>query len=87
LLDDVRNLPGIEAAGAVSALPLSGSEGISLFLLENYANRQDQFVNSRQVTAEYFDAMGMKLVEEREAPISSTVCTSGWETTCEPSQP
>jgi predicted permease len=65
LLDDVRNLPGIEAAGAVSALPLSGSEGISLFLLENYANRQDQLVNSRQVTAEYFDAMGMKLVEGR----------------------
>ena len=65
LLSDVRALPNVDAAGGVNALPLSGSEAISFFTLDGFANKQDQMVNTRWVSAEYFDAMGTRIREGR----------------------
>jgi predicted permease len=65
LFDDVRALPGVEAAGGVNALPLSGSEAISFFTLDGFANRDDQMVNTRWVSAQYFEAMGTRVKEGR----------------------
>jgi predicted permease len=65
LLSDVRALPDVEAAGGVSALPLSGSEAISFFALDGYANKDDQMVKTRWVSEDYFDAMGTSVKEGR----------------------
>jgi predicted permease len=65
LLGDVRALPDVDAAGAVNALPLSGSEAISFFTLDGFANKDDQMVNTRWVSAGYFEAMGTRLKEGR----------------------
>lgn len=65
LLDGVRGLPGVEAAGAVNALPLSGSEAISFFALDGFANQDDQMVNTRWVSSHYFAAMGTPIKDGR----------------------
>jgi putative ABC transport system permease protein len=65
LLGDVRALPDVDAAGGVNALPLSGSEAISFFTLDGFANKDDQMVNTRWVSAGYFDAMGTRVEEGR----------------------
>jgi len=65
LLSDVRALPNVDAAGGVNALPLSGSEAISFFTLDGFANKNDQMVNTRWVSAQYFDAMGTPVKEGR----------------------
>jgi len=68
LLDRVQKLPGVQAAGAVSALPLSGqgSSGTTTIdtqsvRLENTTPEADQ----RVVTPDYFKAMGISLVRGR----------------------
>jgi putative ABC transport system permease protein len=68
LLDRVQRLPGIQAAGAVSALPLSGDGGSGTMTidtqsvpLENSTPETDQ----RVVTPDYFKAMGISLVRGR----------------------
>jgi len=58
LFADVRALPEVDAAGGVNALPLSGAEAISFFALEGVAIKDDQMVNTRWVSADYFEAMG-----------------------------
>ena len=65
MLSDVRALPNVDAAGGVNALPLSGSEAISFFTLDGFANKTDQMVNTRWVSAQYFDAMGTRVKEGR----------------------
>jgi predicted permease len=65
LLNDVRILPNVETAGGVNALPLSGSEAMSFFALDGFANKNDQMVNTRWVSAGYFDAMGTGIKEGR----------------------
>lgn len=65
LLDDARALPSVEAAGAVNALPLSGSEAISFFTLDGFANKDDQMVNTRWVSSHYFEAMGTLIKDGR----------------------
>ena len=68
LLDRVQRLPGVQAAGAVSALPLSGEGGSGTMTidtqsvpLENSTPEADQ----RVVTPDYFKAMGISLVRGR----------------------
>jgi putative ABC transport system permease protein len=68
LLDRVQRLPGVQAAGAVSALPLSGDGGSGTMTidtqsvpLENSTPEADQ----RVVTPDYFKAMGISLVRGR----------------------
>lgn len=65
LLGDARAIPGVEAAGGVNALPLSGSEAISFFALDGFANKDDQMVNTRWVSSQYFEAMGTPVKDGR----------------------
>ncbi len=68
LLDRVQKLPGVQSAGAVSALPLSADGGSGTTTvdsqsvpLENTTPEADQ----RIVTPDYFKAMGISLVSGR----------------------
>jgi putative ABC transport system permease protein len=63
-LERVRALPGVEAAGAVSSLPLSGSESISGFTVEGMPRPEAErmpFADRRSATPGYFEAMGIPL--------------------------
>ena len=68
LLNRVQALPGVQSAGAVNALPLSGEGGSGTLTvdsqavpLENTTPETDQ----RVVAADYFKAMGISLVRGR----------------------
>ncbi len=60
----LRQLPGVSAAGAASILPLDDNDTDQLFQIEGYvpvdtADRPD--AQNREVTAGWFEAMGMHL--------------------------
>ena len=68
LLERVQRLPGVQSAGAVSALPLSGQGGSGTTTidsqsvpLENTTPEADQ----RVVTPDYFKPMGISLIRGR----------------------
>jgi predicted permease len=65
LLGKIQSITGVESAGAISALPLSGVESLSSFMVDGYANAKDQLVNDRNMTPGYFSAMGIPVVEGR----------------------
>jgi predicted permease len=65
LLGKIQSMPGVEAAGVTSALPLSGTESISQFWVDGYTNQKDQLVNDRNITPGYFSAMDIPVVEGR----------------------
>ena len=61
-------LPGIEAVGAVSPLPLSGEMAQNLLTIEGRppaAPGERNVTNSRVVSADYFRAMGIPLIKGR----------------------
>ena len=58
-------LPGITDAGAVSDLPLSGSESISMLQVEGYPNAKEQQTEARSITPDYFRAMSIPLIAGR----------------------
>jgi putative ABC transport system permease protein len=68
LVDRVSTLPGVEVAGAVSTLPLSGEGTDTSFLIEGRprpeANREPVAFYSK-VTPDYFRAMGIRLQRGR----------------------
>jgi putative ABC transport system permease protein len=69
LLERVSRLPGIEAAGGVDPLPMSGSDSSSGILIEGQpllaiADRPE--AGERSVTLDYFRAMKIPLVEGRQ---------------------
>ena len=74
LLDKIKALPGVEAAGAISHLPLSGSYSSGTTAVEN-AEAQEGLksfqgsayieADRRSVSADYFKAMGIQLKEGR----------------------
>jgi putative ABC transport system permease protein len=68
VLERVRALPGVEAAGAVSNLPMSGSEGISGFIVEGMtrpASGRMPMADRREAMPGYFEAMGLSLQRGR----------------------
>jgi len=85
LLDDLRGLPGVTSAGAISVLPLtSGSEGNTflIYLDSDTEARLDRpIAHSRAVTPGYFTAMGIPLAAGRfldaEEPASHVVVSEG----------
>lgn len=68
LLERVRALPGVEAAGLTSNLPLSGNYNDSVILAEGYVTKPGESLispfNSR-VTPGYFEAMRVPLLSGR----------------------
>jgi putative ABC transport system permease protein len=65
LIDKTGSLPGVEAAGAVSQLPLGGGESISLLQVEGHPFNQRTSFESRSITPRYFAAMAIPLREGR----------------------
>jgi predicted permease len=65
LLEKLSAIPGVQAAGAVTDLPLSNTESMSTFMVDGFPNQMDQLVDSRLTTPGYFSAMGTRLVEGR----------------------
>ena len=68
LTEQVETLPGVEAAGLISALPLSGDDTYSNFLIENRPEAppgQSQVGRLQVCTPYYFSALGIKLVKGR----------------------
>lgn len=67
-------LPGVQAAGAVSELPLAGEYGDNIFRVDGrvYAPSQFEDAESRQTTPGYLNAMGIPLVSGRWIQWSDT---------------
>jgi putative ABC transport system permease protein len=68
VLEGVRSSPGVEVAGAVSHLPLTGSRLTSSVLLEGGPGTMTvngPSASIKVVTPEYFNALGVRLVEGR----------------------
>ena len=73
LLDDLRALPGVSAAGAITFLPLTGGLGADsdLFMaaqIEEFPPAAGEFPPTflfRRVSPGYFEAMGIPLIEGR----------------------
>ncbi len=68
LLDHIRRLPGVDAAGGVTGLPLSGTGGSGTTTVDSQAvQAQDASpeADQRPVFPGYFEAMGIPLVRGR----------------------
>jgi putative ABC transport system permease protein len=65
LIGKVAALPGISAVGAVSKLPLSNTEALTMFWVDGYANEKNQIAEWRFATPDYFFAMKIPLVGGR----------------------
>ncbi len=68
MLVRLQSLPGVEAVGSVSSLPLSGSDAGSDFFIENQpAPAPDRRINThhRTISPDYFRAMGIPMVQGR----------------------
>ena len=65
LLDRLGALPGVQAVGAVTNLPLGHGEMISWLTVEGHNFDERVFFQTRSVTPRYFTAMGIRLLEGR----------------------
>jgi putative ABC transport system permease protein len=65
LLDRLGALPGVQAVGAVTNLPLGHSEGLSWLVVEGHNFDEKMFFQTRSVTPHYFAAMGIRLLAGR----------------------
>jgi putative ABC transport system permease protein len=65
LLDQVRRIPGVEAAGLGDDLPLGGHYSVSNVSIEGRVIPKTQLVESRSATGGYFEAMHMRLLAGR----------------------
>jgi putative ABC transport system permease protein len=65
--DQVKALPGVEAVGAISELPLSGQHSDNPFYFVGRSYRPSEFDDAqfRQVTPGYLSAMSIPLIEGR----------------------
>ncbi|MGH9755420.1 MAG: ABC transporter permease [Blastocatellia bacterium] len=71
LIEKVRALPGVNAAGAISILPLGGGFSRTSIAIEGRAEMTDILpqarprIHPRVVTPDYFQAMGIRLIGGR----------------------
>lgn len=65
LLQRLRNLPGVEAAGGISTLPFSGSGRQSGFTRDDEADAEPAQTDIAVVSGSYFRAMGVDLLKGR----------------------
>jgi putative ABC transport system permease protein len=67
-VDRIKALPGVEGAGAITNLPLSGANDSTSFVIEGRAPSPDgkaPLTEYRSITPDYFRAMGISLVSGR----------------------
>ena len=82
VLANLRTIPGIQAAGLVSAMPLEGETWIEYARRVDRPDQQGPLVNARWVSPGYFEATRQKLLagrffEERDRNLNSTVLSEG----------
>ena len=65
LMSKLQALPGVQAAGGVSNLPLSNSESLGFLWVEGFPNKNFQQTEGRGVTPHYFEAMEIPLIAGR----------------------
>jgi putative ABC transport system permease protein len=68
LLRSIRGIPGVETAGAISHLPLSGAMAFVGFSIEGKpaAPGEDRSTHFRAISGDYFRTMGIPLVKGRD---------------------
>jgi putative ABC transport system permease protein len=65
VLERVRALPGVAAAGYTTAVPLTWKGGTNGFTVEGHMPGPGQDANNRQISVGYMETMGIKLKEGR----------------------
>jgi predicted permease len=65
LLERVEAQHGIESAGLVNFLPLTGSESLTTLWVDGYPNQDRQLVEERAITSGYLTAMQTPLLKGR----------------------
>jgi predicted permease len=65
VLERVEAQHGIDSAGLVNFLPLTGSESLSTILVDGYPNQDHQLVEERAITSGYLTAMQTPLLKGR----------------------
>ena len=68
-LQRIATIPGVEYAGAISSLPLTGMDASTSFSIEGRppaAANQAPETEDRRINADYFRAMGITLIRGRE---------------------
>lgn len=63
-LDQVRGLPGVRKVGAANEIPLDHSESVAFLDIKGFG-KPKELIDDRRVTPEYFDAIGMQLLDGR----------------------
>lgn len=67
-LEGIRRLPGVEAAGISTSIPMSGNNSSSVIIAEGYVPPPGESLispNRISVSAGYFEAMGISLLKGR----------------------
>jgi putative ABC transport system permease protein len=83
LLTEVRALPGVEAAGAVTSLPLSKRFTVTILNVKGYAGETPQAADNYSITPGYFDAMRIRAIAGRMLDASDMTAESGSERNAE----
>jgi len=65
VLENLRQTPGVESAGMVSAMPLEGETWIEFLRRADRPNQETPMVNARWVSAGYFETTRQRLVAGR----------------------
>lgn len=66
VIDELRRMPGVKAAGGAHRLPFSGNSAIPLVIVgQSIASPTPPSVNYRAVAGDYFAALGMAIVNGR----------------------
>ena len=82
VLRSLREIPGVQSAGMVSAMPLEGESWIESLRRADRPDQETPLINLRWVSPGYFEAMRERLVagrffEERDGNLSSAVLSEG----------
>ncbi|HWB98849.1 MAG TPA: FtsX-like permease family protein, partial [Bryobacteraceae bacterium] len=82
VLQSLRAIPGVKAAGLVSAMPLEGESWIEFLRRVDRPNQEGPLVNARWVSPGYFEATRQKLLagrffEERDRNVNHIVLSEG----------
>jgi predicted permease len=82
VLENLRAIPGVQAAGLVSTMPLEGERWLEFLRRVDRPNQEGPLVNARWVSPGYFEATDQKLVagrffEERDRNLNNIVLSEG----------
>jgi len=65
ILDEINTRPEVIAAATNSNIPMSGGGQVESLQVEGVSKQETSAVNSRQISPQYFEAMGIPLLEGR----------------------